>query len=194
MRSGKKIIITTLALLVIVFLIVVTISHFFGGPAEGQVSTGSNLSTTASTSSFNLNPVSVSGTYVNFEYPTGMIADTNKNSSAATLASYLYEYKDIQTWLLAVQVSKLNQPTLENNSSYSLRAQDPTRYQESITNVGNKKYYVFRDLSASGFAEAAFILKGNISTSISLIGNDPTSLDNLQNTFNLVLNSFQWKQ
>jgi hypothetical protein len=135
----------------------------------------------------------VVGKYINFSYPAAMIPNTNIQTSVAVPESYLYQYKDVQTWVLAISVNKLNQPNLSQDSGYSSRKLDPSRYQESTLAVGAKTYYIFKDTSEGNFDEVAFILNGNLSADISLYGDDGAGFTNLQNTFNMVLDTLQWK-
>jgi hypothetical protein len=132
--------------------------------------------------------------HISFDYPASLTPDPNSATSTSIPESYLYKYSDTQTWLLAISVNKLNQPSIDSDSNYQARKNDPTRYQESTVTEGDHAFYVMKDLDASGFAEVAFILNGNTSTDISLAGYDQAGNVNLENTFNMVLSSFQWEQ
>ena len=134
------------------------------------------------------------GKYITFSYPSSMSEVNGDNNSGAILESYVYKYTDTpQSWLLAIDVNGISQPSLNYDSSYSLRLLKPNEYKQSIITYGNNTFYVMNDTYASGFAEVAFTLKGNKTTDISLMGDDISGTSKLNTTFNTVLKSFQWK-
>lgn len=189
---GKKIILITSGSVIILIILVFVVVHYVSGPAQGRVS--NNLAPIANqASSFNLTPVNVIGKYIVFDYPASLIPDTSSTNSGTTPESYLYKFQDLQPWLLAISVNKLSQPSLNYDSSFSIRKLDPSRYQESTRVIGSNTFYVFKDLSTSGFSQTAFVINGTKSVDISLYGNDQSGFNNLSNTFNMVLNSFEWK-
>jgi hypothetical protein len=161
-------------------------------------SNGSVMSLTAqklnSIVSFNLNPVPVTSPYASFSYPKALTSLPSSSPPVAPeLASFTYGYKDIENWMLAISVNSLSGTTLDSDSSYLFRKDNPSIYQESNVTYGGMHYEVMKDTQAAGFSEVAFAIQGNESVDISLFGQDQNGNQNLQATFATVLASWQWK-
>ena len=169
-----------------------SIRHHLSGPASA--STIGTVSADASTvSSFDATPKPERGTYASFSYPAGLTPVAPQPLPAAELAAYGYTYRDSESWRLSITINRLAEPTLRDESGYALRKQNPAQYQESTMAIGDNTFVVMTDRGVGGFSKVAFLLRGNRSTDISLYGDDPQGIQNLQTTFMMVLHSWQWK-
>jgi hypothetical protein len=189
---GRKVILVSLVPLTFVIVLILFFISYINRPAQGTLLASPRLTSTKS-NNFNLTPVSVSGRNISFSYPASLVFVSDLSNSSSVLESYTYKYHDIESWLLAISVNRLPQANLSYDSNYSIRKQSPLHYAETTTTVGTKTFYVFQDLTATGFAKVAFILNGNVSADISLLGDDQLGVNNLVDTFNVVINTFNWK-
>lgn len=144
--------------------------------------------------SFDATPVNVDGTNIDFSYPQALSIDpAAQKPTYPILESYVYKYSDIETWLLAISIIHLNSDSLNANSGYYSRLQDPSEYSQSSVTLNAKTYTIMTDKNAVGFSEVAFSMHDGLSADISLLGNDALGTAELQKTFNMVLSSFSWK-
>jgi hypothetical protein len=178
----------------ILFAIIFSVGLFvkqFNGPSQGNVASVSSQKASAVTS-FNLNPVLVTSPYVNFSYPKALSVVAPQVNQPPLLDTFIYGYRDTESWRLAITVNSLNGTSLNEDSSYQFRLSEPEEYKESHETVAGKNYVVMTDTQAAGFSEVAYIINGSHSADISLYGDDPTGLAYLQETFAMVLKSWHW--
>jgi len=182
--------------LIIVVIIIGVIYHEMSNinkPSIGVVTNPTSAQQTAGLS-FNFTPTTVTGTYISFAYPKVLSVDTaTQKPQYPILESYVYKYKDIESWLLAVTVTDLQSDSLKADSSYYARLLNPAEYQLSTVTVHNNTFQVMTDTQAVGFSKVAFLLHNNMAVDISLTGNDDLGTTNLQKTFNIVLGNFNWR-
>ena len=182
----------TLAFLVLICLIAVLSVHLVNKPVSAPIITTNNPAPTTAAPPPQL--VKVDGTYANFSYPSSMRTMTNAQTpTSPVLDSYNYLKTDILTWHLAIAISHLNTPSLNDDSSYVFRKNNPTEYQESTVTYGDNTFIVMTDVQAEGFSEVAFSLHGNMDATISLLGDDPNGDSGLDTTFQQVLQSWDWQ-
>jgi hypothetical protein len=144
--------------------------------------------------SLNFTPSPVTGTYISFAYPKLFAVDkATQKPQDPILASYVYQYNDTGSWLLAITVTDLQSDSLKADSSYYARLLNPTEYQLATVAVKNNTFQVMTDTQAAGFGKVAFSLHNNMSADISLTGYDDLGTANLQKAFNIVLGSFSWR-
>jgi hypothetical protein len=138
--------------------------------------------------------VSVSGTYASFVYPGTLQQMTGLDGpTGGELAVYNYKKPDVVSWHLAITITRLNEPVLTSDGAYLLRKSHPEQYQSSTATYGSNTYTIMTDTQASGFSKVAFALHGDISADISLTGDDSSDGSTLTQTFQQVLQSWQWQ-
>lgn len=191
-RSKKRVYLILILVIILIVGLVILLVRYINSPQQGSIN--NNLPPTKITkSNFDLTPINVNGHYISFNYPAAF--STQSSNNPAALESYLYKYVDQpESWLLSVTVNKLSPANLMSDSNYAIRKDNPSQYQLTSEAIGNKTFYIMTDKSTGSFSKVAFIQNGDMSTDISLLGSDASGLYNLQATFNMVLNSFQWKQ
>jgi hypothetical protein len=178
------------ALLLIVLLIVVAVIKL-SGSSTGKIvsSTGNNAS---SAPSFNFTPVNVAGKYASFAYPKSLIPTTADKIAGATLETYSYYYRDIESWKLSIDVVQLHYSNLSQDSGYAFRGLNPSEYKKSVATYNKQQFVIMTDSTAPGFSEVAYSLNGNRAGEISLYGDDTLGTQDLIRTFAIVLNTWQW--
>ncbi len=165
----------------------------FNGSAKGVITKPTQAQQNAGLS-FDFTPVAVENSHASFTYPRAMAVYTAaQKQNYPTLAAYEYSYRDARIWLLTVTVNQLMSNSLQADSSYLFRLQNPSTYQHSTVTFANKTYQVMNDTTFTGFNEVAYTLHNGMSGEISLLGNDNLGVDNLQKVFNMVLTSFTWR-
>lgn len=141
-----------------------------------------------------LTPAHQTGRYVAFNYPSGLKLVSKSLISPISLEDYQYYIKDIYSWTLVVDIVKLPAANLNNSSSFSLRKNKPSIYQEGLKTIHQQTFIVFKDTAFnSGFSKVAYLAHGNDLAIVSLIGSDQSGLKPLSKTFNMVLSSLQWR-
>jgi hypothetical protein len=190
MKSARKIAFYMCISLAVI--IVVVGAFFIHGLIEPVTTT--NITVAAAPATPTIPPVEVKGTYASFSYPgtlkplTGLSGPTGDE-----LAVYNFGKPDIESWHLAISINQLSQPTLTDDSGYVLRENDPSLYQPSYATYGKNAFSIMTYTKAGDFNETAFMLDGDKSADISLIGNDPSGISVLANAFRQVLQSWNWQ-
>lgn len=142
----------------------------------------------------NLTPTTQIGKTVSFNYPVGLVPQTQQPVGSPIVEQFSYQARDIESWLLAVSVSTLPAGDLTQNSAYSYRVANPKIYQASHETINNQAISLMTDKTADGFSQLAFITHGNLVATVSLTGNDASGSAPLKTAFNIVLQSWHWKQ
>jgi hypothetical protein len=189
----KRKLLKILAAVIVLFIIGRIIDNQLNKPAQGTVideqpTSQANLAN----NSFNLSPASVSGQYASFSYPKVMTKLAPSGLSGSEVATYSYKYKDIETWILAIEILKVPSGNLNDNSAWMLRKDNPSIYQETDNTINGQAVMIMTDTSASGFAKVAFLINGEYQAMIALTGDDPSGTTNLGAVFNQVVGSWSW--
>ncbi len=142
--------------------------------------------------SLNLMPVVVENRYFNFDYPAIMTASPTSLVSGE-VAAYTFVHHDIATWNLAIEVAPDPSGLLSSNSGYEYRKMNPQIYQESVVTIHNQPIHIMTDTTYGGFSKIAFFVHDNYQAAVSLYGDDTNGLNALNDTFNMILNSWQWQ-
>jgi len=191
MKKKRKLKVLAISILLILIAIVV-IKIKLGGSSNG-ITVASKPAGTSTSPTFNFTPMLVNGKYASFSYPVSLVPTTGQKLSGAILEAYTYDYRDIETWLLAISVNQLHYSDLSQDSGYELRVLNPSQYKKSEATFGKNQYIIMTDTTASGFSEIAFSLNGDMSGDISLYGDDTLGTQNLVKTFDMVLNTWKWE-
>ena len=192
MTLYKKIIIIGGSLATVIILINIVLFRYINSPVSGSIIKTQAQTQTVNNSQLNINPVAVSGKYINFSYPSSFVS-IQTSTNQAIVEDYSYQYKSTpQTWMLVFSVNRLSVSSINYDSAYSFRIKNPSLYSLNIETIGSNKFYIFKSLDKSSFNETAVVFNGNLSTDISLSGISSKPSD-LQEIFNLSLNSFSWK-
>lgn len=182
----------TLTFSVIALLLIIWLSIFIKHLTSP--STAKNIIVESTPSTINLSPIEVTSSYVNFSYPQQLSPLPQVPLAGSELANFNFTYKDVETWRLAITVSHVDQSTLNDDSSYSFRVDNPQTYQENTEKVGSNTFYIMTDTQVGGFSKVAFILHGYETADISLYGDDPQGVGGLNSTFQQVLKSWTWNK
>jgi hypothetical protein len=162
-------------------------------PVVGKVSSYSATSTSYTAAvHINLSPTLHTGTYISYDYPSGMTAQPSSALTSPQLENDVYVARDIKSWLLAINVSIPQGGIISGDSGYMLRMSDPSTYQESTYSSGGQVYTIFSDQTQS-FTKTAYIMSGDKLATVSLSGDDQGGAAVLQTAFNNVLSSLRWR-
>jgi hypothetical protein len=192
MSRSKKISIIGGAVLLVLVVLMLVFVKFIHSPSTGKIIESAPIQQSNLAPAFNLKSIKLSGTYISLSYPTSLVPV--RSTTKIGIEDYEFKYTSApKTWILAVTVNKLNAITNLEDSAFMLRKQNPNQYQLATETIGNNKFYVFIDKKADGFSKMAIVFNGDKSADISLTGNDFNGFYNLQDSFDLVINSFNWK-
>jgi hypothetical protein len=139
-----------------------------------------------------MTPTPGGGLYASFNYPAALSQVVGGETIAPTLVNYDYSYRDIESWNLEIIIYTNPSGNLTNDSPYTYRQLHPAIFQESKTTINHQPVDIMTDKTAAGFGKLAFLIHGQYQATISLTGNDANGVDDLQATFNMVLNSWRW--
>jgi hypothetical protein len=142
--------------------------------------------------SLNLVPLVIVNRYFNFDYPA-IMTPTPTTLVSGEVAAYTFVHHDIATWNLAIEVVPDPSDLLSSNSGYEYRKINPQVYQESTVTIHNQPIHIMTDTTYGGFSKIAFFVYDNYQASVSLYGDDTNGLNALNDTFNMILNSWQWQ-
>lgn len=175
-------------------LIPIALIATFSSVANAPHSTSSivTLTTPVDKTSFNMSPKSITNPYVSFSYPAALTQTANGGLTSRQVAAYTFMYRDIQTWNMAIEVVMIPSGNLSDNNGYQFRKVNPQIYQESQINVNNQPVTIMTDSTYGGFSKVAFLVHGQYQAAVSLYGDDPNGLSNLNRTFSMILKSWQW--
>jgi hypothetical protein len=192
-RKSKKRLLIVTALLIggAVSVAGVLLAKTSSGSSQGTVS---NVTLTAPSllPTFDPTPVVFNSSYVSFMYPKSLQPGSGGSVGGTSLASYVYVFRDTESWKLAIGISQLQTASLLSDSSYVYRTEHPDLYTQSTTTLDGKTYTIMTDTTTSGFDELAFTLHGSKVAEISLYGGDESGNTDLQTTFNMILSSWVW--
>ena len=160
-------------------------------PSPGSLSVG-QITASPNTYAVSLTPVLKTSVYVTFDYPAGMTLQTSPPVNPPTLAEFKFTARDVESWVLAINVSTNPTGSLSGSSSYIIRKNNPTVYQASQMIVKGQSIPVMTDTTAGAFSKVAYITNGYELATVSLLGDDSSGLQPLQTTFSMVLNSWHW--
>lgn len=196
-NKRRKKIHRVLGLILIIILIlvgaIIYLLHLVSEPVTTNLKAGSST-VSQPTYSLNLTPKLEVGTYVSFDYPTMMMAGSAGPLASPFVENFYYSFRDVQSWILAIDVSTTKTGNLTDSSDYVIRADNPAEYTRSSQTIGGQSIIIFTDQSAGGFNETAFLLHGTYLATVSLQGDHTSGTQPLQTTFTMVLNSWKWLQ
>jgi hypothetical protein len=139
-----------------------------------------------------LAPKTQTGRYASFSYPAGMTPRRPEPVRAPYVASYAYNARNVESWVLAVDIANNPTGTLSGNSSYNLRKNNPAQYLESQTIVNGQTVTVMTDITVGSFSKVAYFTHGHLLATVSLLGNDASGTQPLQTSFDMALSSWHW--
>jgi hypothetical protein len=192
MRNGKRKIILSVAILLSVtcVLLIWYVYYKINSPSYGKISQAAVVST--NNSSLNLNPVYVKSNYVSYQYPALLARNKDSPLVYPMVEMFNYSYRDIQTWYLAIDILNITSGTISGNSAYDYRKLNPDKYSETTRVINGKPVVIFTDNTVGGFSKLAILVNGSYQATISLEGDDSNGTDGLQQTFDMILQSWQW--
>ena len=164
----------------------------FSQPDQGIIKVGGSSSSPPTSITVSLVPTLGSDKYVSFDYPSGMSKQSSAVVVAPSVADFIFTARDIQSWLLAIDITSDPSGNLANNSGYTLRKNNPNEYHESQVMIHGVAIPVMTDTTAPAFSQVAFLSHENWVATVSLIGDDADGAQPLQTSFNMVLNSWHW--
>lgn len=160
-------------------------------PTAAQLKEG-KVTNSQITYAVNLNPKLETGKIASFEYPSSLKMGQPSPPSGPVIEDFYFTMKDVESWILAIDISTTKTGQLTDNSDYVLRKNNPAQYSQTIQTINGQRVVIFSDLSAGGFSEVAFELHGDLLSTISLQGDDTLGTQPLQESFNMVLSSWRW--
>jgi hypothetical protein len=175
---------------IVVLLVVFEIISKLNQPAQGVISAPSSAQ--LAEVSLNLTPTPGGGRYASFNYPAALNQTASGKLVTPVVAAYEYSYRDVESWNLAIDILLIPSGQLTDNNSYQVRKINPQQYQESHVTVNNQSIDVMTDKTVSGFSKVAFLIHGQYQATVSLYGDDPSGVGDLQSTFNMVLDTWHW--
>jgi hypothetical protein len=132
------------------------------------------------------------GTNISFVHPMNFVEQSTK---AQTNLTDIEHHNFLSTGMtgqyLTVVITKFAGSSLNDDSSYSMRIQDPKRYQRKTTVVKNEQVTVFSSDDGQQFGQVAFWQHGDKLLTMSLTGiagDNQTTI----NEFNAMVGSVVW--
>jgi hypothetical protein len=190
MRKPAKLIIVTGSVLVLASIGVLVFMLVANAPAKASVIVRS-VSKSPSYS-LNLMPVVVLNHYATFDYPA-LMTSTPTTLVSGEVAAYTFVHHDVATWNLAVEIYPNNSGLLSGSSAYEYRKLNPQTYQESVQTIHKQTIHTMTDITYGGFNKTAFLVHDNYLATVSLYGDDANGLNAINDTFNMILQSWQWQ-
>jgi hypothetical protein len=164
--------------------------HQLNAPATGVIDSST---TVTPVKSFDLTPRLMTGKQATFQYPASLQVKPANPSSEPELEQFNFAYKDTQSWILSISVSRLNSGRLADISSLQFRRTRPDIYKESTLTLGSRDITLMTDVTAPGFAKVGYLFRGTRSASVSLVGDSILGTDNLDKSFRLILATWSWQ-
>jgi hypothetical protein len=194
MTRKRLIILGSVLLLLTVAVVVITrIINQFSQPVQGTTKVGQGTVDNQNISfSVSLTPKPQSNHYATFDYPSGITLNTPQPLTAPFVATMVYSARDVESWVLAIDISSNPVGNLSNNSAYLGRIDNPTEYHQSQTTINGQPVLIITDTTAPGFSQLAFLVHGSWLATVALTGDDANGTQPLQTAFNMVLNSWHW--
>jgi hypothetical protein len=192
MRKRRAIIIGGVSIVVVIagFLFVIT---QLNKPVQGAVST-STAAVAKNAYSVSLTPAPYVNRYVSFTYPSGLTQRDSGPIQPPSVLDATFVARDVTSWVLAIDISTHPSSVATDASSYTLRKDNPAQYQQSQMIVNGKPVIIMTDTTTSGFSRVAYLVHDGLLATVSLIGDDAVGTQPLQETFAMVLHSWQWQQ
>lgn len=177
------------SVLLICLLIIVSVIFIrrLQGPAVGSISSVNNIADTK------VKILHFTGKYVSFDYQSDLKQQVDNKPQPNVLESYIFNKPaDGRTAAayLAITVYNLPSGKSDNNSAYSYRKNNPQLYSSRTLAINGYNVVVMTKLDTKEVT--AFSLNGKMLAAISLTAAQATS-NELENRFDAVLNSWQWK-
>lgn len=165
-------------------------SYAANSPAQAGAIYTQNIATPGS--QLRLTPVKVTNSYASFDYPSIMTLTSNNALTSHELANYTFVHRDIATWNMTIEVLYVPSGKLADNNSYQFRHVSPERFIETNALINDNNIAIMTDSTYGGFSKVAFMVHGPYQAVISLYGDDQNGLTNLEKTFSMVLNTWDW--
>lgn len=137
--------------------------------------------------------IAVDNDYASFSYPTKFTSNPIDPPVAPMLASYSFTKQQIGSWQVGIQITKLENSLLTNDSTYNYRNVTTSRYKKTQQKVGEHTVTIFTDISDATFAKTAYLQKGDIAAIISVMGGTASSYNQLQTDFDALIASWRWQ-
>jgi hypothetical protein len=192
MTRRKRKLLLGLAIVLILLVVIKLVSNQFNQPTTAKVNFGPPQQT-GPAYSIDLTPKLYIGKYAQFDYPKGLIQQKTAAVQPPTLEQINFIGHDISTWTLGINVSNLPNGALSNDSSFTLRQNNPSVYSRSQLNVKGGSVIVMTDKTASHFNKVAFLVRANLVVTVALSGNDAAGNQPLDKTLNMVVSSWSWR-
>jgi hypothetical protein len=165
----------------------------FNAPAKGTLLNTSVLKdTVANRSVFDFTPIVASGPLVSFNHPASLQTAKSSRLVNPVVEKHDFIYRDVETWLLAIEVLHIPSGKLSDNGSYTFCKTYSNIYQESEVTYNGHPIIVMSDKTVGGFKKIAFLVHGQYQAEISLYGNDVGGEAKLQTTFDMIINTWHW--
>jgi len=174
----------------IAVILILKVGNLYNSPAVGVIE--NNSIDDKSTISLDWTTVRVANNLVSFSYPEFMQPVRSNLFSYPIIDQFTFDYKDNTRWYLGISILDIPMGSLEDNNAYLLRSKNPQEYKLSIINIHGQEIYIMKDNKYVGFNKVGFLVNGKYQAIISLYGNDPTEITNLNKVFVSVLSSFKW--
>ena len=190
MNRRRRLVGVSIVVVIIAAVVIFAIVSKLNKPAQGLVSNPTSAQSAQAV--IDLSPTPGGGRYASFSYPSIMQQVVSSKLITPVVAIYNYSYRDVESWKLAIEVLQIPSGQLADNNSYQTRKLNSQQYQESHETINSQVIDVMTDKTVGGFSKVAFLVSGQYQATISLYGDDPSGVDILQKTFDMVLGNWHW--
>ena len=192
MWSKHKLLTGSLGTAVVAISVAGTVLFYkINAPARGVIDESS--AGNAQVKKIDMTPRLATGKNAAFQYPSGLQVKPANPMVQPELEQFNFAYHDIQSWILSISISTLSSGRLADISSLQFRRTKPDTYKESVVNLGDRDITVMTDVTVPGFGKVGYFVDGNRSATVSLIGDDPLGVSDLDKTFTMVLSTWHWQ-
>ncbi len=191
-KGTKLYVFATIALVLVVIFVFVILPRL-NGPSSGTALNPSIVNdASAKQLVFDFTPRTVLGTYASFTVPTSLQDTPSSKLVGPDLEKHDFMYRDVATWVLAIDVLRIPSGRLSDNGSYTYEKVYPAIYEPSQETINGHSVPVMTNKTVGGFQKIAYLVYGPYQAEISLYGDDASGSDKLQATFDMILSSWQW--
>jgi hypothetical protein len=167
---------------------------FMNKPVTVSLKSSGKKSNYNASYNINLTPTLINDSLTSFDYPKGLSLQSRVSAGKLSVDDYIFGVKDTYNWTLVVDISTLPEGQLSELSSYTLRQDNPSEFSQVNETINGRPVIIFNDNDFNnGFSKVAYIVDGNNVATISLVGDDSSGINPLIKTFNMVIDSWQWR-
>lgn len=188
-KGRAKRTVTIVIILLLVSIGVEQLYRTFNGSSDGVVT----VNTGAQNESQSVHFVPVEGKYGQLAYRSDFRPVETQKPVNPVLESFNYVRSEGGYAEIAVQVSRLETGSLEDNGGYHYRSLLATRYAKDVTTVGSRSVVIFTERDATVTSLVAFMQQNSLAVSIALTGGTADEAPQQRALLLELVGQWQWK-